>query len=573
MQQKPINKRKFESFQEIHSCIEELISIGDFEGIEFIIGINAYILVEKQGDKDLTFKLYERILKSIEVSTEPNHSLKAKVITGLGVICDNMGLAKEALSVYLLGLLSSEGKQDFLFYNNIGVCFADLLDYNHAKLFYKKAINSNSYGISETQKKANRIYNLAITNLSITYTKLGDIQQAKEQLKMVDASSSKIVDDYYIYANWLVEVESFGKNYKEAIQYIEEIENEHSDNIFTYTYYLRQHLLQKELEIPIQEQFSILKSCFDKHEKVNNLSDKKETILDLIKVSKILGRKKEEEKFKNALFEISLLEVNKNTNANRIIIEEYLLFFNKLSQSNKKIKHQNEELAKLSFLLSHNLKTPIRNISGFMELVRKKLKVSKHEKMNGHIDQVIDSCAELYDLLDNINQFVQFDEKTEPLTKLNLNSIIQEIETDLKNKFQLPIKIQCIDQMPTIWGRMTDFKNLFEIIITNGLKMNGTSKPSITIEHKTQADKLAFLIKDNGTGIKKEDQTSMFNFFDESSDSNLMKRTRMNFRMANKIIDYYNGTLYLKETNKNGSTFYFDIPAEILNAGPKKMLV
>lgn len=430
MQQKSIKDKEYQSFEELHSCLEQLVELTDFEQIETIVTKYSYLLVEDQSNTERGFKLYSKILNAIKDSANQYPTLRNLLINGVGVMCDNFGLAKEALSLYLLGLLGSDGKREYLFYNNIGVSLADLEDYDYAKLFYQKALNSKSYPTPET-KKTNRIYNLALTNLAIANAKLGDIHLAKNLLKDVDTSSSKIVFNYYKYSTWLINVASFGMDYKAAVLYIQQLEKNQTDLVFFHSYYLRKFLLDSLINIPLNDQYIILMECFELHNKVPDLSDKKETILELIGLSKKLGKKNDEVNLKNELFKISSSEINHNSNANRIIIEQYLLFFNNLSQSNQKIKHQNEELSKLTFLLSHNLKTPIRNISGFTRLTRKKLPNNINTETEDYFNQITRDCNELYRLLDSINEIVHLNNKTESSSNSDLPQLISNLEEHL----------------------------------------------------------------------------------------------------------------------------------------------
>lgn len=428
MEKKPIISQNPPTFEELYSYIEELLELNDFHAIEKAIYQHTLILVDQQTNKEPTFILYQRILKAIEKSSKTHNPLKVLILNGLGVISDGIGLTKEAINFYLLGLLCSEGNQEYLSYNNIGACFADLPDYTVARVYSQKAMDSNAYG-PKKKKRTDRIYNLSMTNLAIANINLGNIKEAEKRLNEVHISSSTIVANLHNYAVWLLKVASYQNNIEGAIAYIKELEKDTSK--LPYIYYLKKYLIDEVKGIPIVKQYPILLECFELHDLLANLSDKKRTILSLITLSKKLGKKTDEVKFKEALFELSMLEVTSNTTITRILVEQYLLFFNDLSQSNQKTKRQNEELTKLTFLLSHNLKTPVRNISGFTDLTRKKLLNQVDEETEDYFNHVIKNCNDLYSLLNNINQMVHYRNKAASSSNSGLQHLINELEEKL----------------------------------------------------------------------------------------------------------------------------------------------
>lgn len=402
--------------------------LGDFDSIEHTITKHTLLLVDDQIDREPTFNLYNRILKGINESPKTHNSLMGVIMNGLGFISESIGLVKEAINFYLLGLLCSKGRNSHLCYNNLGACFSDLLDYKVAKVYNQKVLDSDSYGSAE-EKRTDRIYNLSMTNLAISNANLGNIEEAKKQLEQVYQSNYTIVVNLHRYTLWLLEVATNQNNIEKAVNFIKELEKDKSK--FPYTFYLRKYLIDEVKGIPIKTRYAILLGSFDLLHVISNISDKKRTILGLIELSKKLGKKTEEVKFKDALYELSLLEVNYNTTITRIIIEQYLLFFNDLTQSYKKTKHQTEELAKLTFLLSHNLKTPIRSISGFTELIRKKLQSSVDTETEEYFNLVNNDCNELYSLLTNINQIIDIDKKTSSSSTSGLQQLINELEANL----------------------------------------------------------------------------------------------------------------------------------------------
>lgn len=350
---------------------------------------------------------------------------------------------------------------------------------------------------------------------------------------------------------------------EDAYSYIKEIEQDDSGNRLQYSYFLRKFLFEKYENISKETKYTILSESFDIHDKVSNIDDKKDTILRLIQLAKELGKREDESVFQEALYQLSLSETNHNSNATRILVEQFLRFFNNLSQTNKKNKHQKKELTKLTFLLSHNLKTPVRNISGFTDLIRKNIQPNEDHDVEQYFNFINKGCSELYQLLDNINQIAHFNNKTEKEVEVDLNILLKTIESNLRNKYHSNIRISFSSILPTVLTRPKDMKKLFEIIIENGVKFNNTEHPEVTIDFNQKRNKLVFQLSDNGIGIDPAYHLKIFDFFTKLEPNHVYPGTGFGLGMAKKILDYYDGSIKLIQSGKQGSTFCIELPKNI----------
>lgn len=547
------------NYQGVHEQISSLIELGRLDEIEILLRTDCLTLINNLEEVDQTFSLFENILTCIHNHPGNYSTLRETLINSLGVLCGRIGLRKEALNFYILALICSETKRASTYCNNIGAALADFGDFYLAKKFYREALELNDFVNDVSTDADKRLHNIVIINQAIANLNLGKRETAKANLSLIYHLEEGLISDIYRFANWHIEISDFN-SLEEAYSYIKRLEEDKSGSRLVYTYFLRKYLFEKYKNIPIEMQYSILFGSFGIHDLVTNIDDKKDTILQLIRLSKELDRKEDQAIFHEALYQITLSETNHNNNATRILVEQYLQFFNNLSNTNKKTKHQKEELTKLTFLLSHHLKTPVRNINGFTDLIRKKIEPEKDNDIEEYFGFVNKGCSELYQLLDNINQIAHFNSKTEKELEVDLNFLIKQIEQDLRRIHQNSVNVTCKNQLPTLLARPSDMKNLFAILIENGIKFNVSNQPEISIAYQEKQDKIVLFITDNGIGIEQTYQNKIFDFFTKLEANHVFPGTGFGLGMAKKILDYYNGNIKLVKSDNQGSVFSFELP-------------
>lgn len=550
-------------YSDLHDRILHFVEDGKLEEIYDLLKTNTAVLINSSEEAERTISLIEKVLEAINNSQGDFHALRENLINGLGVLCGSIGLRKEALNFYILALIGSESKKGSTYCNNIGAALADFGDFYLAKKFYQEALELNDFIRDLSTDKDKRLHNIIIINQAIANINLGNTEAAKENLRHVYDVQEGLVDDIYNFACWHIEMSNYD-NVEDAYSYIKEIELDKSGTRLHYSYFLRKFLFEKYENIPIETKYSILSESFAVHDKVSNIYDKKDTILQLIHLAKELGKREDEYVFQEALYQLSLSETNHNSNATRILVEQFLLFFNNLSRTNKKTKHQKKELTKLTFLLSHNLKTPVRNIRGFTDLIRKSIKPNENQDIEEYFNFINKGCSELYQLLDNINQIAHFNNKAEKEIEVDLNVLLKSIEFDLRKKYHNNIHISLSNKLPMVLTRPNDMKKLFEIIIENGIKFNDTDQPQVSVNFKQERNKLIFLLTDNGIGIDPAYHLQIFDFFTKLEPNHVYPGTGFGLGMAKKILDYYDGNIKLIQSRKEeGSVFSIELPQNI----------
>ena len=222
----------------------------------------------------------------------------------------------------------------------------------------------------------------------------------------------------------------------------------------------------------------------------------------------------------------------------------------------KVLQNQENELENYSHLVSHELKSSLRNISDLL---------SWSQEDNADTNELIDISKSFQILEEKIEEMdhllVKLEEYNNITTTVfkdklvNTNTIAQRIINDIHTTASITIKIK--NTLPTLYIDGNMIRKVFEILLENAVQHIDKKECIIDIECKKTAQEYMFSITDNGSGINPKYHKKIFKMFQASKSA---KATGMGLSIVKKIISHYQGEVSLKSTPGVGTVFYFSIP-------------
>jgi signal transduction histidine kinase len=220
------------------------------------------------------------------------------------------------------------------------------------------------------------------------------------------------------------------------------------------------------------------------------------------------------------------------------------------------LQQQKKELDNYAQLISHELKTPLRNISDILTWIREELAhpISSENSINS-IELLEKKVERMELLLTKLEQYKNIRSSSFKKNKINLNTIAKKVIA----KLQVPshIKIEIKNKLPTLFADEIMLEKVFEILIQNALDHIDKKKGLILLACETTEEDYLFSIKDNGIGIKTKYHEKIFEMF-QTIDSN--NSTGIGLSIVKKIISYYNGEVKVESKTNKETIFYFSLP-------------
>ena len=226
----------------------------------------------------------------------------------------------------------------------------------------------------------------------------------------------------------------------------------------------------------------------------------------------------------------------------------------------RNLEQQNESLNNYAHMVSHDLKSPIRNIHSLVSWVYEDSCDDFKNGCKNSFELIFQNLGKMDSLIDGILKHATIDAVDEKIRDVDLHKLIKEIERTVYVPDNVKIKIK--GSLPTLYTGKYRIEQLFKNILTNAIAATEHTKTGlITIEARAQEDKWMFCVADNGKGIAKHLQSGIFDMFKKlENDANA---TGIGLALVKKIINYYKGDIWLSSEEGVGTTFYFTIKTNI----------
>ncbi|MGG6230728.1 ATP-binding protein [Tenacibaculum sp. SDUM215027] len=221
----------------------------------------------------------------------------------------------------------------------------------------------------------------------------------------------------------------------------------------------------------------------------------------------------------------------------------------------KKVAKSNQELEEYAHIVSHDLKSPIRSIHALTSWIKIDNEGVFDEASLQNFEHIENTLEKMEQLITDVLEYSSIVNEIKEDDNVDLNSLIEEI----KKVIYLPknISIKVLHKLPTIKGDKTKFQQLFQNLISNSIKFNDKENGIIEIDVKDQNSLYEFSIKDNGIGIEKKHYDKIFKIF--QSLKNTKDSTGIGLSIVKKIVNFYQGEIWLESEINKGTTFFFTI--------------
>lgn len=231
-----------------------------------------------------------------------------------------------------------------------------------------------------------------------------------------------------------------------------------------------------------------------------------------------------------------------------------------LEETNTLLQASNEELEQFAYIASHDLQEPINTISGFSDLLKKRFEKQNDQGLVNILNIISSSSSRMKDLVQDLLDFSRLGREKEKV-KLDLNLIVKNAKRDLQEKINNKNVTFYVADLPDIIAYEFEIYSLFLNLISNAIKYQKPDNPPIVrITYKAvDNDKYEFSIKDNGIGIKKENQKKIFNIFQRLHNKEQYQGTGIGLAQCKKIVEIHGGEIWVKSEENEGSNFKFTL--------------
>ncbi|MEN9564083.1 MAG: hypothetical protein RIR73_2327 [Chloroflexota bacterium] len=238
--------------------------------------------------------------------------------------------------------------------------------------------------------------------------------------------------------------------------------------------------------------------------------------------------------------------------------------FDERSTLLKEMEAKNAELERFTYTVSHDLRSPLVTIRGYLGYLRSDAKTGDMVRFDRDLERVIRSTETMQTLLQDLLELSRVGKTINPTENLSFGELAEEtIDLIMSPGQQKKIPVELQYPFPNVRADKTRMIGVLQNLIANAIKFMGKQEsPSITIGTFGQDEKNGFpifFVSDNGIGIDPQYHELVFGLFNRLDSSSA--GTGIGLALVKRIIEMHGGRVWVESEGKNrGSTFYFSLP-------------
>jgi signal transduction histidine kinase len=224
---------------------------------------------------------------------------------------------------------------------------------------------------------------------------------------------------------------------------------------------------------------------------------------------------------------------------------------------------KNAELETFVFSVSHDLKTPIVTIEGFMGALREDFGNLIPEDCERYLNYIGDATRKMETLINDLLELSRIGRLTVKKTEFSLADLMEEVIAGLQPQIEAKgIQVTVSQGLPLVYGEKKRLVQVMENLLSNAIKYIGKENPSPRIEVgvREQDDQKVVFVRDNGIGIERIYFEKIFQVFQRlPSAKKIGQGTGIGLAIVKRVIEYHGGSVWLESEPGKGTTFFFTL--------------
>ncbi len=224
----------------------------------------------------------------------------------------------------------------------------------------------------------------------------------------------------------------------------------------------------------------------------------------------------------------------------------------------REIASANEELNNFAYVVSHDLKAPLRAISSLADWLATDYANKFDDAGREQMRLLIGRVHRMDGLIDGILLYSRVGRVKETLVAVDLNRLVGDVIDMLAPPISITVTID--SPLPTVMVEPTRIQQVFQNLLSNAIKYMDKPEGKIRIACSAEGSQWKFSVTDNGPGIQQQHFERIFKLFQTLAPRDRVESTGVGLALVKKIVEMYGGLVWVESTVGEGSTFFFTLP-------------
>lgn len=231
-----------------------------------------------------------------------------------------------------------------------------------------------------------------------------------------------------------------------------------------------------------------------------------------------------------------------------------------LEEQAEELKRSNDDLKQFASAVSHDLKSPLRNIATFSDLIKLRYHDLLDDAGKEYLNIMSAGVDNMVSIIDGLLHLANISKPNAKSEYLDINDLSTNI---IKSINQLVVESEAqirIEELPKLYANRFQIERLLQNLIENAIKFRGAQAPQINISAKKKKNMYVFAIEDNGIGIEPQYKDKIFGLFQRLHTDHTYKGTGIGLSICKKVVEKHKGDIWFESEPQKGTTFFFSLP-------------
>jgi len=227
------------------------------------------------------------------------------------------------------------------------------------------------------------------------------------------------------------------------------------------------------------------------------------------------------------------------------------------------LEQKNAELERFTYTVSHDLKSPLITVRGFLGSIERDVKDGRYDRLSVDVARILSATARMQTLLDELLKLSRIGRVVNPPEKVAFADLVQEAKDLVRGRLDAArARVEVQEGIPDVFGDRSRLVQVLQNLLDNSAKFFGDQKvPRIVVGSRPGASdgRPIFFVQDNGEGVAPENLGRMVGLFEKLDDRS--RGTGVGLAIVKRIVEVHGGKLWVESPGRGqGTTVCFTLP-------------
>jgi PAS domain S-box-containing protein len=260
--------------------------------------------------------------------------------------------------------------------------------------------------------------------------------------------------------------------------------------------------------------------------------------------------------------DIAMIEDITLKKQSELLLQQKIKELNDKNEELQRYAQSNTELENFAYVASHDLREPLRTITGFSQLISRKYETLLDQDGKEYLNFIITATAYMESLVNDLLTYSRVNTQNYVEEEINLKDLLEVVTFSLHQSIKDADGKILFENIPDIiYGDRSRLKQLFQNLIANAIKFKKPDvAPEIRVSCEEKKNHWQFRVSDNGIGIQEEYHEKIFQLFRKLHRKDEYEGSGIGLALCKKVVTQHGGTIWVQSTPGECTCFFFTIP-------------